>query len=56
MKKGYSVDSDIPHSRAKFILVANYNEINEVHNFAVMNHEIYMKNKYVGVWKIKNKN
>ena len=44
-------ESDIPHCKAKFILVRNYPD--EVWNFAVKDYKIYSNSASIGVWKIK---
>ena len=44
-------NSDIPHSKAKFVLVKNFSD--EVWNFTVINYQIYEPSIFIGVWKIK---
>jgi len=44
-------DSDIPHSKAKFIIVNNIAD--EVWNFPVINYKIHDLRYSAGVWKIK---
>ena len=44
-------NSDIPHSRAKCIIVNNIG--NEIWNFPVINYKIHSLSYAIGVWKIK---